>query len=114
MLLESRIGQVCMTLLRHPDETRDNKAKLRSLVDIWSRIIDTGKSDTAISAEERRRTSQLMQPTLQGRRRVSETGDQAPAAGGARCVGVERGSDRGRQRKRRSVGVDRGNGGRYD
>lgn len=76
VLLKSKIGQVCMTLLRHPEETGDNKAKLRGLCDLWFRIIDTGKHDTTVSSERRRELAPEMQPTLLKKRRASETGDR--------------------------------------
>lgn len=35
----SGIGKVVMALSKHPDETVDNKAKLKEIIDKWSRII---------------------------------------------------------------------------
>lgn len=38
-LQESNLGKVCMMLIKHPEETRENKSRLQAIVQKWSRSI---------------------------------------------------------------------------
>ena len=64
MLSESKIGHVCLALSRHPEETRENKLRLRALCDQWFRVMHAEASD----GTDRQRD---MLPTLAARRRPS-------------------------------------------
>jgi hypothetical protein len=43
-LKNSKIGKVIRLLYKHADETEDNKAKLRRIMDTWSRLIMSNSS----------------------------------------------------------------------
>ena len=68
-----------MHLLQHPDETRDNKSKLRALCDIWYRKIEAKETTSNDDPKDNRSLEESRQPTLLARRRLSSSDNNVNA-----------------------------------